>query len=253
MTKDNVKIRKKYMRDVYAKGWITSREKKYKFLGYDNNLIEYITKNAEMVEGKILEVGIGTGYPFADTFQKKGYNVYGIDISPLLINKCKRLYPDISCEVGDAENLPYKDNFFDVVYCFHSTWYFPDLRKAISEMMRVVNHKGMIIFDIQNLNNELIYKGYSKILRRYNHRYYYYYPIHFIKNVINLLIGRKGISWKIVLYEVPTNPKTLYTYFRKLKINFIVMARNKDDSLKIVSNGDLLDSFPRLVFSILNN
>ena len=130
---------------------------------------------------------------------------------------------------------------------------YPNLRKAISEMMRVVNHKGMIIFDIQNLNNELIYKGYSKILRRYNHRYYYYYPIHFIKNVINLLIGRKGISWKIVLYEVPTNPKTLYTYFRKLKINFIVMARNKDDSLKIVSNGDLLDSFPRLVFSILNN
>mgnify|MGYP001281726718 CR=1 FL=1 len=117
---------KKHMRDKYSNYWITAREKKYGFLEYDKNLIEYITENADKGEGRILEVGVGTGYPFATTFQEKGYDVYGIDISPQLVDKCKKSYPNIKCEVGDAENLPYKDNFFDVVYCFHSTWYFPD-------------------------------------------------------------------------------------------------------------------------------
>lgn len=37
--------RKKYMRDIYSKYWITSREKKYGFLEYDKNLIEYIINN----------------------------------------------------------------------------------------------------------------------------------------------------------------------------------------------------------------
>ena len=44
-SKENISDRKKYMRDIYSKYWITSREKKYGFLEYDKNLIGYITKN----------------------------------------------------------------------------------------------------------------------------------------------------------------------------------------------------------------
>jgi len=246
--KDNMSIRKKYMRDIYSKYWITSREKKYGFSEYDKNLIEYITKNVG--RGRLLEVGIGTGYPFADYFQKKGYDVYGIDISPLLVEKCKRLFPDVNCVVGDAENLPYEDCFFDVVYCFHSTWYFPDLIKAISEMMRVAVPKGLVIFDIQNLNNNIISSSYLKRLSRYNNRFFYY-PIHFMKNIVKIFLGRKDISWRIVLHEVPTRPETLYDYFRKSKINYKVMVRNEDDSLGTMNSSDSFVDFSRLVFAII--
>ncbi len=248
--KDDTSIRKKYMRDVYSKYWIAAREKKYGFSEYDKNLIEYITKNAG--GRKLLEVAIGTGYPFADYFYKEGYVVHGIDISPLLVEKCKRLFPDVDCKVGDAENLPYEDNCFDVVYCFHSTWYFPDLIKAISEMMRVVVPKSLVIFDIQNLNNQLISKSYSKNLRRYNNRFYYY-PIHFIKNIVKIFLGYPAVSWRVVLHEVPTRPETLYNYFRKSKIDYQVMVRNQDDSLSlgIMNSNDQFLDFSRLVFAII--
>ena len=168
-----------------------------------------------------------------------------------MVEKCKRLFPDVNCEVGDAENLPYEDSSFDVVYCFHSTWYFPDLIKAIYEMMRVAVPKGLVIFDIQNLNNQLISKVYSKNLRRYNNRFYYYYPIHFIKNIVKIFLGYPAVSWRVILEAVPTRPEILYNYFRKSKINYKVMVRNEDDSLGMMNSSDSFVDFSRLVFAII--
>jgi len=68
--------------------------------------------------------------------------VHVIDIAPTLIDKCKQLNPDIKCKVGDAEDLEYPDNYFHLTYCFHSTWYFPRLNKAIDEMLRVTRSGG---------------------------------------------------------------------------------------------------------------
>ncbi len=112
--------RKTYMKNVYSKYWLTAREKKYGFMEYDKNLCDYVCK--QIANGaKILEVAIGTGYPFADFFQKNGYSVYGIDISPKLIEKVNKLYPVINAKVGDAENIEYPDDFLDSP--FTNNWY----------------------------------------------------------------------------------------------------------------------------------
>ena len=81
--------RKTYMRDIYSRYWIDAREKIYGFPDYDRNLCEYICNYVSNL-GKILEVAVGTGYPFADFLQKEGYAVYGIDIAHNLIEKCQR-------------------------------------------------------------------------------------------------------------------------------------------------------------------
>ena len=75
----------------------------------------------------MLEVAIGTGYPIADHLQKAGHEVHGIDISPDLVRRCRELNPAIQAKVGDAEHLEYPDATFDATYCFHSSWYFPNL------------------------------------------------------------------------------------------------------------------------------
>ena len=156
--------RKQYMKEIYPKYWISAREKLYGFSEYDKSLCCYIAERVRAGE-KGLEVAIGTGYPIADFLQKAGYSVCGIDISSDLIEKCRGTNPAIGCVIGDVEDLPFPDGHFGYTYCFHSTWYFPDLAKAIDEMLRVTRSPGLVIFDIQNRNAKNIAMAYRRRLR----------------------------------------------------------------------------------------
>lgn len=241
--------RKKYMRDVYSKSWITARETVYGFLEYDKNLCKYICEHVPN-GGKLLEVAIGTGYPFADFFQKAGYSVYGIDISPDLIEKCRQLNSNISCKVGDAEDLDYPDDYFDCTYCFHSTWYFPNLNQAIDEMLRVTRPDGLIMFDIQNRNNREIDSAYRK---RLSQRTGTVRMIRYAKEVVAWIIlrGRTPI-WNLGVHEVPTYPENIYEHLKENRIsNFQVMVRCDDESIETRSEVSSFENFARLVFTII--
>lgn len=239
--------RKTYMRDIYSKYWSTAREKIYGFLEYDKNLCNYICEHVPK-NGKLLEIAIGTGYPFADFFQKEGYLVYGIDISPDLIKKCQRLNPNIHCKVSDAEELDYPDSNFDCTYCFHSSWYFPNLNKAIDEMLRVTRPGGLVIFDIQNRNNKEIDRGYRKRLfeNRGMGRI-----IRIAKNIAIVVLHRGTPNWHFVVHEVPTYPESIYEHFKESHIsNFHAMVKREDESIETRNELGSFKDFARLVFVI---
>ena len=134
-----IKDRKEYMRTIYAKHWHEKRIS-YGFSNYDQSLVDELTKVKQ--NGKIMEVAIGDGLPYAKELLLRGYDIYGVDIAPSLIEQVRESLPGIKASVGDAENLEFPDNTFDITYCFRSTWYFPDVLKAIDEMIRVTEQKG---------------------------------------------------------------------------------------------------------------
>src|SRR3989338_9108764 len=68
---------------------------------------------------KILDIGCGGG-AFVSRALKKGYLVSGIDISEKIISFAKGLCPGADLKVGNAEALPWPDNFFDGVVCLGS-------------------------------------------------------------------------------------------------------------------------------------
>ena len=244
--------RKEYMKNIYSKYWTYARERKYGFLEYDKNLCNYISKNVSKKKN-ILDVAIGTGFPFGDFFQKEGYNVYGIDIAPTLIKKCRKLNDKINCKVGDAENLEYPDNFFNCTYSFHSSFYFPDLFKVINEMVRVTTPNGLIIFDIQNRNNTECAKNYNRMVLEKSGGYRKLFR--YSKNILKILL-RNGIpDWTNVVHEVPTYPETVYGYLKDLQIeSYSIMAKSSvDSSLKIMEGIGSFKDYSRLVFSIWKN
>jgi ubiquinone/menaquinone biosynthesis C-methylase UbiE len=239
---------KKYMREVYSQSWITAREKHYGFMEYDKNLCKFIQR--EVKEGsKLLDVACGTGYPFAAYFQQSGYQVYGMDIAPNLIEKCRQLYPDVISTVGDAENLDYPDNTFDCTYCFHSSWYFPDLTRVIDEMLRVTRKGGLVMLDIQNRRNKDIEKSYRR-RKSLASRLLWYAVV--IKRFV--LSGMSSsLNWKYIIYEVPTYPETIYEYVHNrhdMISGFIVMGRKPDESLEVMDNLAPFEEYGRLVFAI---
>lgn len=95
---------------------------------------------------KILVVGSGNGTEVLSLNKFfSGSQVYGIDMKaePVSENNC-------FIEPGDAENLRFDSNEFDLVYSFHVLEHITDPRKAIFEMYRVLNNKGHLLIGTPN-------------------------------------------------------------------------------------------------------
>lgn len=108
----------------------------------------------EKWQGKdVLEVGCGAGTDHLQ-FARAGANTTAIDLSSKSASLTKtrlQLYGfQGSVFNGDAENLPFKDNSFDLVYSWgvlHST---PDTEKSIREVHRVCRPGGNICIMLYN-------------------------------------------------------------------------------------------------------
>jgi ubiquinone/menaquinone biosynthesis C-methylase UbiE len=236
--------RKTYMKNIYWKYWLDARENRYGFSRYDENLCGFIQQNVA-VGVPILEVALGTGYPIADFLQSSGYQLYGSDISYPLVKKAQINNPSIHCSVGDAEELPYPEECFALTYCFHSTWYFPNLTKAIDEMIRVTRSGGYVIFDIQNRNAKNIAAALKRRLRANTVLFKY------AKNVFKLALRRGSPDWHCTVYEVPAYPETVCAHLSKVGVtDFDVMARSTDDRLQQVNERGSSEEYGRLIFVI---
>ena len=98
---------------------------------------------------KVLEVGVGMGTDLASYAKNKSI-VSGIDLSPNAITFTKKQFESLGLEaeklvIGDAENLPFEENYFDLVYSFGVLHHTPDIEKAVEEILRVLKPDGKFI------------------------------------------------------------------------------------------------------------
>ena len=90
---------------------------------------------------ELLEIGVGVGTDFI-RFVRAGANATGIDLTEGAVELVKRRLALEGFEadvcVGDAENLPFADASFDVVYSWGVLHHTPDTIRAVSEAQRVL-------------------------------------------------------------------------------------------------------------------
>ena len=80
----------------------------------------------------------------------------------------KKLGETVSLETGDAENLNFKDNYFDLVTIGFGVRNFQDLEKGLRESFRVLNKKGaLIILETSVPENRIMKLFYSIFTRTY--------------------------------------------------------------------------------------
>ena len=101
--------------------------------------------------GRGLEIGAGTGY-FSLNLLRQGIlsDVTCTDVSPgmleALSESADRLHLDVDTAVCDAENLPFENDSFDVVFGHAVLHHIPDLERAFSEFRRVLKPGGLVVF-----------------------------------------------------------------------------------------------------------
>jgi SAM-dependent methyltransferase len=93
---------------------------------------------------KFLEAGCGTGN-ISSFLAQKGYEVIGCEYYPEAFSIS---WPDFMKVQGDANNLPFKNDSFDVVGLFDMIEHFQDDTKPIKEAIRVLNGKGILVITV---------------------------------------------------------------------------------------------------------
>ena len=103
---------------------------------------------------QILEVAVGSGNAFLEMAIQKGSSkgVTGIDLTPGMIQVTRKRmarsgFPDVDIQEGDARNLPFKDNSFDLVFNSYMIDLIPlkEIDGVLAEYTRVLRPGGRLI------------------------------------------------------------------------------------------------------------
>lgn len=100
---------------------------------------------------KILDVATGTADLGIAAVKLNPQKIIGIDISEKMLEigkkKIHKLGLDHKIELilGDCENLPFKDNYFDAITVGFGVRNFENLKKGLSEMYRVLDKNGTVV------------------------------------------------------------------------------------------------------------
>ena len=107
----------------------------------------------------LLDVGCGTG-PMIELLVKEfpDGNYTGIDLTPRMIEvaQAKKL-PHTKFLVGDSENLPFKENTFDVVICTNSFHHYPNPQAFLDGVARVLKDGGRLVLRDYTSNRFMIW------------------------------------------------------------------------------------------------
>ncbi len=127
---------KKYVEVIY-------NQKDRPFSSYPKKFTKYLFDRYDLKkDSKFLELGCGRG-DFINEFSDLGLDAHGIDLSDLVSST----FPKIKFKCVDLlnDNLPYPDNYFDVIYSksFIEHFYYPE--KIFEESYRVLKPNGLII------------------------------------------------------------------------------------------------------------
>jgi len=100
--------------------------------------------------------------------------VTGVDISEKMLNVGRekitkmKLSESVSLETGDAENLKYENDYFDLITIGFGVRNFQDLKKGLTESLRVLKPEGsLIILETSVPENRIIKFLYSIFTRTY--------------------------------------------------------------------------------------
>ncbi|MEN3013177.1 MAG: class I SAM-dependent methyltransferase [Endomicrobiia bacterium] len=106
---------------------------------------------------KCLEIGCGSG-AFTRFIKSLKLDITALDISSECIKYAKLHIPEVNFQIGDIENLHFKDNTFDIVISGAVIHHFAnDLYKVFTQIYRVLKVNGKFFAYEPNRRNPIMY------------------------------------------------------------------------------------------------
>jgi len=145
-------------------------------------LIPYI----KSAKGKtVLDAGAGTGR-ISVRLHDIGADVTALDISPEMLARLKSKNKSIKTMEGDLENMPFEDNFFDMVFSSLALVHLKKIEPFLDECYRVLKDNGKLILVNVHYRKPMILKDKQG---KYTIECYNHFPRHVRETAEKLAFG----------------------------------------------------------------
>lgn len=110
-----------------------------------------VNKLREIQPKRILDLATGTGDFAIALLKLNPSQVIGMDISSGMLDvgknkmKAKQVSHIIDMQLGDSENMPFEDGYFDAITVGFGVRNYEHLEKGLTEMLRVTRNGGKIV------------------------------------------------------------------------------------------------------------
>lgn len=168
---DETKLNSQKQFGQHAEAYVESKIHK------EGSDLKMLVEMADLTERDVLlDVATGGGHT-ANAFATRVNRVIALDLTKEMLEAAKKFVNEkghfnVEFIQGDAENLPFQVQAFDLVTCRIAPHHFPNIERFVSEVFRVLKPGGQLLLD-DNVAPELdLYdQFYNKIekLRDYSH------------------------------------------------------------------------------------
>ena len=111
----------------------------------------FMTLLEPVANQQLLDVACGPGR-LLEVAQNYQLQLHGIDLSVNAIQLARKVLPIAQLKHGNAEALPYPDQYFDLITCIGSLERFLNLEQALAEQYRVGKPSARYCFMVRNSN-----------------------------------------------------------------------------------------------------
>ena len=194
-------------------------------------LYDYVASQIPIKDGEILEVGSGRGG--GSSFLSRYHHpksITGLDYSKSAIKLSNELHGNVDnlfFKLGDAENLPFKDNTFDAVINIESSHCYGNMERFLSEVSRVVKPGGY--FGWADLRAKDMVKETEFVFEKSNLTCIYNKTI--TPEVINALDDIHDTKMKMINNHVPKFLRSAFTDFAGAKNSKIYNSFKSGDAV----------------------
>ena len=94
---------------------------------------------------RVLDVGCGNGSLIGRIKHMGDITAFGVDISPNMINECKKRYNNIEFKISSGETLPFENEFFDLLTICCVLHHLKSPKNFFKEAFRVLKSGGMLM------------------------------------------------------------------------------------------------------------